>query len=146
MLADAAQVADGKLYLLGGAWEVYRCQSFPAQVPFGVALAFLIDQAELGKRFPISIVVADDGGVPIIPEIKGEIAAGAQPGTPPAAQHRSLLSFNGTFTIPREGRYVVNVSGGGSTVRTGFTAIFSGTKISLPGITNPGQSKSGQGH
>lgn len=132
MVADAAQVADGKLFVLGGGWTIYRCASFPAQVPFGVALSILFGPDEIGRSFPVSMVIADDAGVPIIPEMRGEISVGAQ--QVPVPDNRQLFAVNGMLQIPREGRYTVQVTAGTSTGRVYFNAIFSGTKITIPGV------------
>src|SRR6185436_9080555 len=53
MLADAAQVVDGKLYVLGGAWNRYHCHAFPTQAAMAFAVSVLVDWEDSGRRFPV---------------------------------------------------------------------------------------------
>src|SRR5206468_8578750 len=42
IIADGAQVADGKLYLLGGAWNRLALPQFPGSAPIAVALGLMV--------------------------------------------------------------------------------------------------------
>ncbi len=39
LLAESAQAVDGKLYILGGAWNNLRFSAFPASLVVGIAAA-----------------------------------------------------------------------------------------------------------
>ena len=43
-------VVNGKLYILGGAWNVLRFPEFPAQLIVGIAVAIDVDWNETNRR------------------------------------------------------------------------------------------------
>jgi hypothetical protein len=62
MLADAAQVANGKLYILGGQWDRLLVQSFPAQHPtLTVVLVLRVEYSEALDEHRMEIVLQLDG-------------------------------------------------------------------------------------
>ena len=63
ILADAAEVTGGKLYLLGGGWDRLTVNSQPAKRSFAVALAFRVPWHETNRQHVFQIEMADaDGG------------------------------------------------------------------------------------
>jgi hypothetical protein len=98
MLADAAQVVDGKLYLLGGAWNRYHCHAFPTQAAMAFAVSVLVDWEDSGRRFPVTLALVDEAGVPIIPEITAQAEVGRPEGE--RTQHRTLLTVSANIMIP----------------------------------------------
>ncbi|MHB1209268.1 MAG: DUF6941 family protein [Acidimicrobiales bacterium] len=87
LLADAAQVADGKLYILGGGWSV----TGPEPVPSAVALKVSVDWHEFNEQHHWELFLEDaDGqlvhfdtpdGLQSI-EVRGDFTAGAPEGVP----------------------------------------------------------------
>ena len=53
LLCDSAQVADGKLYILGGGWSV----TGPMPVPSAVAIKLEVDWHELSRDAPLGAVL-----------------------------------------------------------------------------------------
>jgi hypothetical protein len=134
MLADAAQVSGGKLYLLGGAWNLYRAASFPTQAPLALVASILVDRSEAGSRHPVRLTLADEAGIPIIPPLDWTVEVGRPEGTDPTIPQRSLLAVNTSVQLPRAGRYSFTVTAGTATRSVWFDAIFVGTKVeSAPG-------------
>ena len=131
MLADAAQVVDGKLYVLGGAWNRYHCHAFPTQASMAFAVSVLVDWEDSGRRFPVTLALADEAGVPIIPEITAQADVGRQEGE--HTQHRTLLTVSASIMIPRAGRYTLQATAGGSSSRVSFDAVFVGKRVALGG-------------
>ena len=91
MLADAVQVADGKLYILGGGWDI----TGPAPTPAGVAIRFVVQPAEFDKGHHWELFLEDaDGQLVMLEtpegpqsiEVRGDFTAstpvGAAVGTP----------------------------------------------------------------
>ncbi len=87
LLADAAQVADGKLYVLGGGWSV----TGPDPTPSAVAIKVGVDWHEFNDTHHWELFLEDaDGGLvsfdtpegaqPI--EVRGDFSASAPPGVP----------------------------------------------------------------
>ena len=131
MLADAAQVVDGKLYVLGGAWNRYHCHAFPTQAAMAFAASIIVDPDEAGRPFPVTLALVDEAGVPIIPDITAQ----AQVRHPEAerVQQRTLLTVSTSIMIPRAGRYTLQATAGGSSSRVSFDAVFVGKRVALGG-------------
>ncbi|HET9088742.1 MAG TPA: hypothetical protein VFN54_00400 [Acidimicrobiales bacterium] len=87
LLADAAQVADGKLYILGGGWSI----TGPEPVPSAVAIKVGVDWHEFNTAHHWELFLDDaDGqlvrfetpeGVQTI-EVRGDFSAGEPAGVP----------------------------------------------------------------
>lgn len=132
ILADAAQVANGKLFILGGGWSVYRSGNYPAQLQLALGLSFLIGWSEAAIRHSVSITIADEAGLPIIPEIKGHVEVGQPEELLKGTTQKALLAVNANIAIPHPGKYVVTATAGSFTAQTFFDAIFAGERIELP--------------
>lgn len=83
LLADSAQVADGKLYLLGGGWNI----TGPQPSPFALAILIEVpwDRANEQHRIRVECLDADGG-----PVLVAQPDGGEQP-----------LFFEGAFEIGR---------------------------------------------
>ena len=121
LLADYAQVADGKLTIVGGGWSV----TGPMPVPFAIAMLFEVpwDQANVKHRFRLDLVDSDgqvvfaeteEGEEPVV--IEGEFEAGRPPGLKPGTPLDVPIAINlpGPPVEPG-GRYEwrLTVNGGG---------------------------------
>lgn len=112
MLADAAAVESGKLYVHGGAWSVLNAAEFPVTHPsMALALVFRVEYTEALEDHPVVIELLDEDDQPLGPRIEGLINVGhpprTRPGTPtfvPQAIRMNLLRFE------REGGYRFRVS------------------------------------
>ena len=126
MLADAAQVVGGKLYVLGGAWNLYRATAFPTQAPIALVASILVDRSEAGSRHAVRLTVADEAGIPIVPTLDWTIEVANTEGAVP---QRSLLAVNTGIQLPRAGRYSFTVTAVSASKSVWFDAIFVGTKV-----------------
>ena len=131
ILADSAQVVGGKLFMLGGAWNLHRSGNYPSQFQFSVALSILVPWNEAGIRHPFTLTIADDAGVPVIPQIQGQFEVGKSGQIPEGTAQRALVSVNITMAVPHPGKYIVSSTAGSSKVDTSFEAIFIGQKVEL---------------
>ncbi len=69
LLADAAQVADGKLYILGGGWSFIDAPT----PPMAVATKLDVDWDQTNRRHVLELTLADEDGHPtMIPTPVGE--------------------------------------------------------------------------
>lgn len=87
LLADAAQVADGKLYILGGGWSI----TGPEPVPSAVALKVGVDSHEFDVNHHWELFLEDADGQlvrfetpegPQTIEVRGDFTASAPGGVP----------------------------------------------------------------
>jgi hypothetical protein len=133
LLADAAQAVGGKIFVLGGGWNLFRSPTFPAPVQLAVAIGLGFTSNEVGVKCPLSVVIADDAGVPIIPEVKGQVETGqAAPDMPKTASVKIPVAININLSLPHPGTYGIVVTAGSSTAQLSFEAIFSGQKVQFP--------------
>ena len=85
MLADAARVADNKLYVFGGQWDRLYTHSFPAShAGLTVVLVIEVSYAEALTDHHMRVALMRDGE-PMGPEARGLINVGHAPGTVPGA-------------------------------------------------------------
>lgn len=111
MLADGAQVAQGKLYILGGQWDRIMVGQFPAQHPsMAVALVIRVEYNEAPKAFNLNVELMLDGK-PLGAKTTGHLsighAAGLAHGAPQFAPVTATFN-NVQFDGP--GRYEFVVS------------------------------------
>jgi hypothetical protein len=69
LLADAAQVAEGKLNILGGGWDVCG----PGPTPMAVAVVLVVPPSEARRKHTWSVVLVDQNGEPaLLPAADGQ--------------------------------------------------------------------------
>lgn len=87
LLADSAQVADGKLYILGGGWSV----TGPDPTPSAVAIKVGVDWHEFNSNHHWELFLEDADGRPVsfdtpdgpqVIEVRGDFSASAPDGVP----------------------------------------------------------------
>ncbi len=111
LLADAAQVVAGKLYILGGGWSVMG----PHPTRMVVAMKIEIPWDHADQRHDWELSLLDSDGRPVACAEHGDHPvrhhghfhankpAGAEPGVP---VDFALVVDAGTLTLPPGGRYV----------------------------------------
>jgi hypothetical protein len=130
VLADAAQAVGGKIFILGGGWNVYRSANYPAPVQLAVAVGLGFSGNEIGGRYPLKIVIADEAGVPVVPELNGQIETGQlAPDLPPGLPIKVPVAWNVSFGVPRPGKYIIVVTVGTAQADLTFDAIFVGQRV-----------------
>lgn len=108
MLADAAQVAAGKLYVLGGAFDTVNARAFPAAVRgLSVVLVAEVGPGDRNRDLAIGIRLFDEDGTPLGVESRGTMRVGAPSALPAGAS--SLVPLVASFIgvrFPKPGGYV----------------------------------------
>jgi hypothetical protein len=86
MLADAAQVQAGKLFVLGGGFDTISVRSVPA-VHRSLTLPMVaeIDPDERQRDLELMIRLIDEDGTSVGVEAKGRLRVGAPPNLPPGS-------------------------------------------------------------
>jgi len=132
ILADAAQAVGGKIFVLGGGWNIFRSANFPAPVQLAIAVGVGFESSEIGVRYPVKIVIADEAGVPVVPEMSGQIETGQlTPDFPKGLPVKLPVAWNVSFAVPRAGRYAIVISVGSARAELSFDAIFVGSRVQL---------------
>ncbi len=130
VLADAAQAVGGKIFILGGGWNVYRSANYPAPVQLAVACGLGFAASEVGGRYPLKIVIADEAGVPVVPELNGQIETGQlAPDLPQGLPVKVPVAWNVSFGVPRPGKYTIVITVGSAQAELAFDAIFVGQRV-----------------
>jgi hypothetical protein len=63
MLADAATVAAGKLYVHGGGWCILAVDALPMVYPsFSLVFVLELDEADVARTFALSVDLVDSSG------------------------------------------------------------------------------------
>jgi len=112
MLADAAQVQSGKLYVMGGGFDTISVTSLPA-VHRNLALAMVaeIGPDERQRDLELTIRLLDEDGSDVGVEAKGSLRVGAPPNLPPGSP--SIVPIVSPFhniTFPEAKGYAFVVS------------------------------------
>jgi hypothetical protein len=121
LLADAAQAAAGKLYVLGGGWSV--CGPDPTAMALAIKIEVPWDRANQKHRCQIDLIDADGQPVQIeTPEglrpvqMSADFEVGRPPGLKPGTPIDLPLAINvGPMPIPPGGRYEWRLSIDGET-------------------------------
>jgi hypothetical protein len=99
LLADAAQVADGKLYILGGGWSV----TGPYPMPSAVAAKVEVDWNEVDTPHHWEIFLLDEDGHPVMVdtpegkrpiEVRGDFQVSRPEGLPPGSPADFSMAVN----------------------------------------------------
>lgn len=112
LLADAATVADNKLYIHGAGWDSILAAAFPVEQPLiSVALRVRVPWAETNQPHEIEMDVLDQDGASILPPdrvLKGQINAGRPVGLPPGEDQVLPFVLNLTgLKFEKPGNYVI---------------------------------------
>jgi hypothetical protein len=110
MLADHAQVSDGKLFITGGGWS----SAGPGPIPCGIALLFHVPWQRTNTRTVFTLRLLDeDGRAVAAPEPGGAqaIQAGGQieavrpAGLTPGTEINVPVAFNTVLQLPPARRF-----------------------------------------
>jgi len=112
LLADAAQVQNGKLYVLGGGFDTISVSSVPV-VHRNLSLAMVAEVGpdERQRDLDLTIKLLDEDGNEIGVEAKGKLRVGAPPNLPPGSPSIvPIVSPSHNITFPEAKGYAFVVS------------------------------------
>jgi Family of unknown function (DUF6941) len=108
LLADFVQAVDGKLYMLGGGWNVLNVATFPASHTVGIGVAIDISWNETNERHHADLLVEDaDGTAFESPRVGIDFETGRPPGHPVGTDQRLVFAVNGPIEIAAPGSYSI---------------------------------------
>lgn len=82
-LADAAEVANGKLHLVGGAFDTIWTRTVPFNYPkLSLAMRLLFNPAELDRKHKVEIRIMHEDGKTIPPSVGGDLEIPRNPNLP----------------------------------------------------------------
>lgn len=129
LLADAAQVADNKLYILGGGWTI----TGPAPAPSAVAIKLSVSPTEFLTTHRWRLALEDQDGRPVLWSnmgtstpivVEGELIVTApSPEDPPGANANIPLAVTfGPLELAPGSRYLWRLTIDGETPQGGLAA------------------------
>jgi Family of unknown function (DUF6941) len=134
ILGDAAQVNGGKLYLMGGGWDVLTINStFPVNQRMGLAVSFIVPWNETNEKRDFDVAILTDDGEQVA-KIGGQIEQGRPPGIPVGTPQRAQIAADLALQIKKPGVFsIVANADGGEGKRTQFRVV-GGKKLDLPSM------------
>ena len=121
MVADSAQVAEGKLFLMGGAWNRLGLSQLPGPAPLAVAIGILVGWDETNTSHTATLTLEDEDGQVVLGPVELTFEVGRPAGTVPGDDQRVVLAVNGQVNFSRAGGYALVLrQGDAELARTSF--------------------------
>jgi Family of unknown function (DUF6941) len=116
MLADAAALADGKLYIHGGQWDTIRTHALPIRHPsLSIVVVVEVPYDEALAPHTVEVTLENDGrSDPSWPRFGGQLQTGHAPNSARGASSFVSMPFTVTnLELPEPGRYewVISLDG-----------------------------------
>ncbi|TAK20762.1 MAG: hypothetical protein EPO26_17215 [Chloroflexota bacterium] len=118
VLADRAEAINGKLYMMGGAWDRLGVGDFRQPIMFSIALAVLVPWSMTNQSHKMAITMRDADGNPIDFRIEASFVTGRPPQLNGETQRVLLTMPAATVVLPGPGAFVVVVSINGQEMRS----------------------------
>ena len=132
MLCDGVQVANGKLFILGGGWSRLTTSTLPVQRSLELAVRVVVPWLETNRPISFKLHLEDEDGRALLPEpVTAEVRVG-RPATLADGSDQSVpfVLRIGNANLARSGRYILSLRQGEETVaRTTFDLV----------VTEPGK-------
>lgn len=125
ILADYAEIANGKLYMMGGAWEFIRAENFPFRKAVFLAAAMRIPWNATNEKHGFSFEVQDEDGAQLA-GVQGEFETGRPPGIPYGQSQHFPLVLNFGLEFPKAGTFSIVARIDGSIDRSTTFSILRG--------------------
>src|SRR3989304_3950300 len=126
ILADGAQVAGDKLYVLGGGWTVIWGKEFPLRHTGAIAVGVMVGWDETNQRHSIEVPLLSEDGRQIgdEPLVVGDFEVGRPPGVKVGTPQRFMVAGSVTISLEAPGRDEIVVKIDGTDVKkSAFTAV-----------------------
>lgn len=126
LLADSVQVANGKLFILGGGWARLTVDALPVNRAFELAIRIVVPWNETNRKLSFEMQMADEDGKSLLEQV---VRADISVGRPVQLKEGTDQVVPLTLRLPnvkleREGRYAFTLAHGGDEVaRTAFDLV-----------------------
>jgi len=110
-LADAAEALNGKIYVLGGAFDTIWASNVPVVYPrMSLVMRLLFSPAEVGRKHKLEINIMDADGKRIA-AVGGDLQVGQSPDVPAGWKHGFLTVLNfGNLRFEKLGDYSIEIA------------------------------------
>ncbi len=127
LLADRAEVLNGKLYMMGGAWDRRRVRDINMPVSLAIVVGVLVPWNLTNEPHQLRLKIEDEDGNPVPPEVEATVNVGRPVNATQGQSFRATAVINNRWSLPRYGVYRVVASvAGHSEKRVAFYAVEAG--------------------
>ena len=124
MLADRAEVLNGKLYLMGGGYDRRTINNIEAPITLTMVVGVLVPWNLTNQPHTIKLLMETEDGARVGQEVQGQLTVGRSAQAISGQLFRVMTVVNMTTTIPGYGAYrVIATLEGGDTRTTTFYAV-----------------------
>lgn len=124
MLADRAEVLNGKLYVMGGGYDRRTINNITAPVTLTMVVGVLIPWTSTNQPHEIKLVLETEDGIMVGQEVQGQLTVGRSAQAISGQLFRVMTVVNLTVTLPGLGAYrVIATLDNGESKATTFYAI-----------------------
>jgi hypothetical protein len=125
LVADRAEVVNGKLYTMGAAWDRIGVADFSKAMPLSVAVGVLVPWTATNQPHTLTLTLRDADGVPVEFRVEANFVTGRPPFLNGEVQRVLLAIPTASVVLPGPGNYVLAAAVDGAemkVVRFGATA------------------------
>jgi hypothetical protein len=116
ILTDHSEALNGKLYAMGGGWNMLRFPALPQEWGFGIALGLDVPWDETNRRHTLKLHIEDPDGDVLGDEFSLDFETGRPAGSLPGQDQRMVLSLGARTTFNAAGPHAVVLRIGGQEV------------------------------
>jgi len=109
LLADHGEALNGKIYVMGGGWNMLRLPQLPQEWGFGIALGIDVPWDETNRRHAMTLHVEDPDCEALGGEFSMEFETGRPPGAVQGQDQRISLALLTRTTFAAAGPHAVVV-------------------------------------
>lgn len=111
LIADHAEISGGKLYLMGGGWDVTRVRTVPARVRIAIALGVRLDWMEADQPNRVRVQLEDEDGGELV-RADGSLKVERPHHLPAGSTQLAQMVVTVSARFPRYGGYRVRITAG----------------------------------
>ena len=107
LLAEAAESANGKIFIHGGGVDRHSVLADarpPLQLRADIALGILTDWHETNRTHVLAVTICTEDGKTVW-KMEGQFEVGRPPGAKPGQQFRQLIAVKGPIPLPDRGAF-----------------------------------------
>jgi len=121
LLTDQSEAINGKVYVLGGGWNMLQLPELPQEWGFGIAFGLDVPWNDTNRPHSLSLRIEDPDGEMLGDEFSVDFETGRPPGLTPGQDQRIVTSLGARTTFASAGPHAVVIQVGDKEVgRTRF--------------------------
>ena len=112
LLTDHSESLNGKLYAMGGGWNVLRFSELPIEHSFGIAFGADVGWDEANQVQALELETQDPDGERLGESLEFEIEVGRPPGSVAGQDQRVVISIQANALFEKPGPHAVVIRAG----------------------------------